>query len=333
MKASIILTIYIISIILLLIYFYILSVNTQKYIKVKEKLKYCIKFRDLDNNYYENNSSVIKLGERYIVYTRISNYSDITYPIIRGFYWFYINVLKLDKFYNLLGVTEYDYNFNIISQKIEKPNIKNDKLSIEDLRAFIMNDNIYLMGIASDHSLKKFWPVILFNDYSIYDILDMNNNRYYGDKNLVFINNSKLIIKNHNPLEILKIEDVYSKSVITSTYFKGKYEKNKPNFRGSSNYLNIGGDRYIGIVHSVDYKIIGRDYMHYFLILNVGDNENVYIERISKPLCFSGNCGVEFVMGLEESLDAKNYVVTLGKNDSSSYIILVSKETVFSYFT
>jgi len=297
-------------------------------------IRYDIKFKNLEKKYYENNSSIIKNGESYYVYTRISNYSDITYPIIRAFYWLYCDVLKVDKYHNLLGVTQYDNNFDIISQNIYHPNIKNKNLSIEDLRAFKMYKNIYFIGIAKNNIEKKCYPVILDQYYNIYDIVNSKNGSlYYGDKNLVLIGeNTGLIIKTHNPLDILIIKSK-TDHILVDTYFQGKYDKNIPNFRGSTNYLSLEKNKYIGIAHCVDSRLIYKNYTHYFIILVVRDDGYVYIDKVSVPICFTGNCGVEFIMGLEETFDKDNYIITLGKNDSSSHMIVVNKNIVLSYVT
>jgi hypothetical protein len=59
---------------------------------------------------------------------------------------------------------------------------------------------------------------------------------------------------------------------------------------------------------------------------------DIYIEKVSKPICFLGDCGIEFVMGFIESFDTKNYIITLGKNDDSSFIVSFPKKDLFLYF-
>ena len=59
---------------------------------------------------------------------------------------------------------------------------------------------------------------------------------------------------------------------------------------------------------------------------------DIYIEKVSKPICFLEDCGIEFVMGFIDSFDSKNYIITLGKNDDSSFVISFPKKDLFLYF-
>jgi len=62
------------------------------------------------------------------------------------------------------------------------------------------------------------------------------------------------------------------------------------------------------------------------MIINF-NNDNPYIEKISKPICFMGNCGIEFVMGFIESFDGQNFI---SKNDTSAHVIFLSKKELFA---
>jgi len=322
---------------LILLYIYIIITNKNKHSKIEYNNS--IIFPQLiDTYFYENNSSIVKENEHYTVYTRISNFSDPSKKIIYNILAF----LGLINFVNKLGITVYDKNFNIISQDIN--NLENDRnLSIEDLLVFLINDKKYFIGsgrrnnkrinIANIMPLgnKYFYPIILDENFKIYDIVDKYGKKLYGNKNLVPIGINYLII-NHNPLELLKIEkfDTNNNMCFTSCFYKGTKQKNLPNLRGNTPYIKIDDNKFIGIAHSTEYKLFNsRNYYHYFIVINF-NNDNPYIEKISKPICFMGNCGIEFVMGFIESFDRQNFIITLGKNDTSAHVIFLSKKELFA---
>ena len=310
---------------LILLYVYII-INKNKHKNIA--YNNAIIFQQLKDTYfYENNSSIIKENEQYIVYTRISNFSDPSAKVIYNILAF----LGLIKFVNKLGITVYDKNFNIIYQNIN--NLENDRdLSIEDLLVFLINDKKYFIGTSRCNASltnKYFYPIILDENFKIYDIVDKYGEKLYGNKNLVPIGINYLII-NHNPLELLKIEKFDNNMCFTSSFYKGIKQENFPNLRGSTPYIKIDDNKFIGIVHSTEYKLFNsRNYYHYFVIINFNNN-NPYIEKISKPICFMGNCGIEFVMGFIESFDRQNFIITLGKNDTSAHVIFLSKKELFA---
>jgi hypothetical protein len=75
---------------------------------------------------------------------------------------------------------------------------------------------------------------------------------------------------------------------------------------------------------------LGKTYTHYFTILDMLDGPS--IKKVSKSLCLSGDCGIEFVMGITESCDKSSYVVSYGKDDCSSNVIAIPKMKLRSYF-
>jgi hypothetical protein len=280
--------------------------------------KYKIKFPFLKNN-NPYNSSIIKENDKYIVYTRIDNMS-----------------LKNDddrKVY--LGISIFDKNLNLIKQKIDYPETGN--FIIEDLRVFTWKNKKYFIGTKWD---KYFYPVILDEFYNIYSIVDEQNNEYKNDKNyspLIF-DNKLLLIKNHNPLHILEVNNIKNNKVETTPYFKKNIDYKFKNLRGNTRYIFIGNNKYLGITHTMNHidlnSIINweKSYGHFFIILNFEDKNNIKIEKISKPVCFLGNCGIEFVMGIEESYDKNNYIITLGKSDKEAYLVSISKSKINNLF-
>ena len=261
---------------------------------------------NLPHPLHNYNASIVKEKENYVVYSRID-----TWP-------FEPPKSRTDIY---LGISTLDKKFNLISQKIENPS---PGLLIEDLRAFFWKNKKYFIGTFDRSS--AFWPVILDDQYHIYDILDKESNPYVKNKNFIpiEIKGELYIIKNHNPLEILKA-DKKQKSFHTDLYFSSGKRDDIPLLRGSTLYEPLGGGRFLGITHTVN---LLKKYRHYFTILNASDPKHMYIEKVSKPLCLLGGCGIEFVMGLTESFDGKHYVITLGKKDHTSHLVVINKEDV-----
>jgi predicted GH43/DUF377 family glycosyl hydrolase len=266
---------------------------------------------DLPYPLHSHNSSISKEKENYVVYSRIDTF-PFTSPENRG--------------HISLGISILDKNFNIISQKIETPS---PGLIIEDLRSFFWKNKKYFIG-SYYYNNPLFCPVILDEKYNIYHILDKDLKTYTKNKNFIpiEIQGQLYIIKNHNPLEILKVDK--KENFLTDLYFSSEKRDDIPDLRGSTLYEPIGAGRFLGITHTVN---LLKKYRHYFTILNTSDPKNMYIEKVSKPLCVLGGCGIEFVMGFTESFDRKSYVITLGKKDLTSHIVVINKEDVNDYFT
>ena len=265
---------------------------------------------NLPHPLHNYNASITKEKENYVVYSRIDTWPFEPPKSRKDIY---------------LGISTLDKNFNVISQKIENPS---PGLLIEDLRAFFWKNKKYFIGTFDKSS--AFWPVILDEQYNIYDILDKDSKPYIKNKNFIpiEIKGELYIIKNHNPLEILNVEKK-EKSFLTDLYFSSGKRDDIPLLRGSTLYHDIGGGRFLGITHTVN---LLKKYRHYFTILNASDPKNIYIEKVSNPLCLLGACGIEFVMGFTESFDKKSYVITLGKKDYTSHLVVINKD-VNDYFT
>ena len=282
------------------------------YTTISSRLAKEINF-DLPYPLHSHNSSISKEKENYVVYSRIDTF-PFTSPENRGDI--------------SLGISTLDKNFNIISQKIETPS---PGLIIEDLRAFFWKNKKYFIG-SYYYNNPLFCPVILDEKYNIYHILDKDLKTYTKNKNFIpiEIKGELYIIKNHNPLEIIKVKKIVDNHFMTDLYYSSEKKDDIPLLRGSTLYEPIGAGRFLGITHTVD---LYKKYRHYFTILNASDPKNIYIEKVSKPLCLLGGCGIEFVMGFAESFDKKNYVITLGKKDRTSHIVVINKEDVNDYFT
>jgi len=262
---------------------------------------------------YIYNSSIMKENDKYIIYSRIDDSK-------KSFFEKILHFLKKSQRDLYFSISICDKNFNLISQKIEKTSKSH---LIEDLRVFYWKNKKFFIGTKYD---KGFFPIIIDEFYNSYNIVqDMK--LYKGNKNFIpFILNENLyIIKNHNPLELLYVTKI-DQDFHTIDYILSDKRKDIPNLRGSTTYLFLSENRYIGITH----ECINRNYVHYFTILNT--ENDIYIEKVSKPICFLEDCGIEFVMGFIESFDSKNYIITLGKNDDSSFVISFPKKDLFLYF-
>lgn len=282
-------------------------------------------------NYNDNeiviphNSSVIKENNQYIVYTRIDVYSSDKNKNRSGCH---------------LGVSIFNKDLKPVSSKIDRFNVEG--IIIEDLRVFKWLGKKYFIGTKWD---KDFYPVILDEFYNIYSIDDNKGSYFKGNKNFSpLIHNNKLfLVINHNPLEIINVKSIENKDqniVKTEEYIKYSYDKNIPNIRGNTPYINIGNNRYLSITHTLSHTLNPinillngkKTYKHFFTILNLEDPYNPYIEKNSKPLCLLGNCGIEFVMGLEKSFDNNSYIISFGKNDNKAHLASISKDKVNNYF-
>lgn len=340
----------IICILMIFIFIYILLIIYRSYEYQYTLLNYYklykIDFDLLNSNLRSFNTSVSKEDDKYVFYTRIDDfYNDYNFK----------NCLMNKKREEFIGVTVYDKNFKKISYKIENclDYFENRNHILEDFRVFFYKNkkymltnfyyNSYYSNFISEKQEQIFYPVVI--DYNnrynfqknLIKIVDKDKNVYKGMKNFIpiIIGEDLYMIKNHNPLEIGKcFFDNKNNEILYNDIYNGKFNKNIPNIRGSTTYLSYSYDnksnksnKYIGIVHDV-VKYYKKVYRHYFVLLDFTDLKNPYIERISKPFCFLGDCGIEFVMGFEETYDRKNYIISLGKEDKESYFIVMNKESI-----
>lgn len=283
------------------------------YSNITLKKKYTIKH---DTKLYTYNSSISKENGDYVVYSRVDNMVDF-----------------IEKREIYLGITILDQHFNIKNQYMKNQN--RDENVIEDLRVFFYKNQKYFIGSMYELVLNNillnnsFRPVILHNDRIIEIVED--NELLYKNKNLVpfIVNDDLYIIKNHNPLEIIKVIEITDKCY-TIPHYKAKYNSLFPNLRGNTLYIPFKENKMIGITHIFNTSFfVFKNYVHYITIIDITDINHPYIEKISDPLCFSGLCGIEFIMGFIESYDKSSYIVTLGKNDRSCHIVEISKEYVY----
>ena len=88
---------------------------------------------------------------------------------------------------------------------------------------------------------------------------------------------SKLTLPSNQVLEILKVEKILGNDFITDLYYLSNEKTYIPKLRGSTLYEPLGGGRFLGITHTVNY--LYKKYQHYFTILNASDPKNIYIEQ------------------------------------------------------
>ncbi len=283
----------------------------------------------LETGLYAHNSSISKENGNYVVYSRITNFSNCS---------LFDRVKTLnDKRINIIGISEFNKEFNIISQRILHINH-----SLEDLRVFFWNNKKYFIGSEYDiDNLNIFCPILLDQNFNKINIVNKDGKKFINNKNFspIIVNHKLFFIKNHNPLEILKIDKMDNESIVLSDYVKNIKNPQLPMLRGSTPYINIGNNRLLAITHDLvlndfcGWSIsFNKTYRHYFTIINFEDIYKPFIENVSKPICLLGNCGIEFVMGFIESYDGQSYIITLGKNDCTSHIVKISKKEIFKYF-
>ena len=273
----------------------------------------------MDKKLLTYNSSISKENDDYVIYSRVDNMISEFHSKRRVY----------------LGVTVLDKDFNVKNQYAINTGKDQNKV-IEDLRVFFVHDKKYFIGTIYELVLNNifgnsmFYPIMLDEMYNTIDVVD-EKGIMYNNKNLVpyMIHNNLYFIKNHNPLEILKVVTLSDKCY-TKSHYKAPVDPNFPKLRGNTLYIPYMDNKLLGITHTFTNSLfILRNYTHYLTILDVTDVNKPFIERISDPLCLTGFCGVEFVMGLTESFDKNSYLITLGKEDKSSFIIEITKDYVY----
>jgi hypothetical protein len=284
---------------------------------IKDNLK---NIRHIEFNEGTYNSSIIKNKEKdgYILFSRESNQTKCY-----GNY----NFLKKNAMNNLV-IKFLDSNFDKIKKNVINLN------NLADVRSFYYNNNIYLIGTW----LKN------FNDFETNNntcmcIIDpkFNITKLYIEGTKLFekkeknwmpiiINDKLFIVVEHNPLTIVEPNLLSGECKII---YKGKYNKNIPKLRGNTPYIHLGNNIYLGITHIAFNNLFSffQKYLHYFTIIDM----NTYKIKISKPICFLGNCGIEFVMGFIDD-EQGNYIITFGKNDCTENIMIIPKNDVLSLF-
>lgn len=269
------------------------------------------------------NTSVIKnFNNTYTIYTRVSNRT----ACLESSDYFRKRVNTERKNFVIESILSSD--FKILSSKYI--DYGNNELSISDIRPFRHDNKLYFIGTYEyiDKYSYSFGPVIITDQGKIIKIYYKNSpGNDIKEKNWIPIiwKNNLVFIIHHNPFTLGKID---LETGETNIIYQKEKDENIPNLRGNTTYLHLENNKYIGITHTMKHHVIDRTYSHYFTLLNM-DDQNPYIEKLSKSICFGGECGIEFVLGFEETLDRKKYFITYGKQDCSAHGFVIPKSDVF----
>lgn len=285
------------------------------------------------DGYKAYNASIVESDGEYKLYVRLSNFVSCDWlETQKNFVKFF-----LEGFKSYLLVCRLDRDFNVIS--MEMINQSHKQYSVEDVRAFKWAGKTWFISSILmngwDDEVKpenphKFCPAISA-DCVNWKELHMRGDEPFQktEKNWspLVVNNRLYLIQNHNPLVILE-PDV--ESGVCDVIYRGEIREDIPRLRGNTPYIPLGDGRYLGLTHTTDGNVVvGKDYTHYFVIL---DPTVPCIESVSKSMCFNGNCGIEFAMGLIETIEKDSYVVTFGVKDCSSHAVIIPKEKLLELF-
>jgi hypothetical protein len=282
-----------------------------------------------------HNSSIIRINDGgYLLLSRLSNFTNCSRmdTLLRG-----IDDVK-QKFYEdqcqrsrseKLVVSVLDKNLSVRSTRVLDTTF--DCSNIHDIRCFEYRGEVFLMGTIEFYEPRRIAQALCRlsdMDWMILTVRDSSSTVY---KNWcpVVVFDELFFVHQHNPLTILRPD---LKTGVCDVVYEGEAMEDLPQgLRGSSPYLDIGDGKYLGVTHSMTgSSTLGKTYTHYFTILDMLDGPS--IKKVSKSLCLSGDCGIEFVMGITESCDKSSYVVSYGKDDCSSNVIAIPKMKLRSYF-
>lgn len=256
------------------------------------------------------NTSIIKTDKGINLYTRYSNFT-----VCNNIY------ADIEKTKNFLIISKLDKSLKIKESELFFIDKNYMEDGVEDIRVFNYRGDMYMIGTISNEETGVANMSIIKNKRIIH-IFSRDKKLQGIQKNWapIIIKGKLYFIAYHNPLILVKVNLRTGEAKIE---YEGE-KQNITNIRGSTPYIYLGDDKYLSITHTANYNYEIPKYLHYFTIFN---SKTKKIEKISKPICFFGKCGIEFVMGLIE--DKNNYIVTLGISDCSANYIKIPKNIVY----
>jgi hypothetical protein len=288
---------------------------------------------DIKDGRYTHNSSIIQDGDTYILFTRLTNFNNCS--LKTGSYKRLKDrcaekIIKLQPTLpDSVLISRLDKNMNILGSKIYET--LNNGHNPSDIRAFRYNSKIYLIGTNEYQNGNCGQALIDYsNDNMILMNIENNGKFYFKNWSPIEHNGVLYFVHINNPLTLVKPDLKTGKCDIV---FRGNYDEKLPKkLSGSTPFIPIGNNKYLGITHinAGGYQSFLRNYVHYFTIIDM--NDQPYIEKISKSICFSGDCGIEFVMGIIENIEKDGYIITYGKDDCDTRTVVIPKHKLWSYF-
>ena len=286
------------------------------------------------------NPSIINYNSLFLVTIRDSNYHNCPNKEER---------IRVAKNKIIFGVGESLYNLTFAGM-IDSHNIsKSIYLGLEDARLFTYDNNTKI-GMTATNNYEMFISRLELstNEKHEYIITEMTRNKINHSsfmnskpqKNWVRFPDEEFgedprFICNLNPLIIISIN---VESGIPNLIFKGNKENNIHfEIRGSTNFLKISSELYIGICHT---KIIGHYYSIFIKIEK--DNNKFKIEIISnifkapifnKNLLISDQYIIHFPLSIlcYDKLNCSRILVSLGIMDCLPYFALYNSSNIFDH--
>ncbi len=302
----------------------------------------CLTIHDHDNTHGTGfcNSSILKVGDKFIVNVRHVEYSLFYSQKFQSKYEGPLSYYHRDDDLNLrtnnyLGELDINSLEFINYKKVDtseldvKPKWK--FIGLEDARVVNWDNKLFLVGVRRDTTTNgqgrmEFSEIEDFKEVSRKRI-EVHDKESYCEKNWMPINDKPYhFIKWTNPTEVVKVdlETKTAERVFSGDVCDGLIA----DIRGGSSVIRWDSDTYIAITHECYFtkqnKLGFKDasYKHRFILW---DNDFV-IKHITRPFDFM--CGnIEFCIGMEH-VDDDNVVIIFGYYDSSCNAIKCSKKYI-----
>jgi hypothetical protein len=282
-----------------------------------------------------HNSAILRTPYGYVMFTRVTNFTRCNFGnMVNMAVQFAKNIVVRntcqDHRKEMLAITYLDQNLE--KKKTVLLNTSKVCANVHDIRCFRFQNKIYLLGTLQDYGRGKVSQSIADADRLEWRALSFPEKAHlkiYKNWSPVVYNDTLYMVHTHNPLTIVKVD---VESGVCSIFYEG--EKNPKIFkdlRGNTPYVQISPTRFMSVTHRMTGNdVFGRHYLHYFCILEMSGTPRIV--ALSRPICFGGECGIEFVLGLTESFDGSYWVVSFGKNDCFTNVLAIKKATVLSMF-
>lgn len=297
-------------------------INNFKYYDLKIKTTFNKKLEfEKEENFFPLNPSICRFKDNFYCIVRTTNYlinNENKYIVQDG------GKNDWNNFKNINYLLKMDLDLNIIeSNKL----IYDKDEYFEDCRLFVYNKNLYFTAtnfIKVFSNFQKWIALFKIEDNNkVIKIKEFKINGSMCEKNWLPFhveypigqeeeeNESILIIKNHNPMTILKYD--FEKDNL-DVYSNIKYNFNDVKFRGSASPKEYK-DRYLYIIH----EVYNSNYYNRFIYMN----KDLKIEKMS-GLFKILNERIEFIGGLEIYND--EIIISYGVMDKEAYICKMKLE-------
>lgn len=237
---------------------------------------------------------------------------------------------ELDEELNITRINKID------TSRFDTYEPKWDFVGLEDARLTYWDDKLFITGVRRDTTTngqgRMELSEIVVNDDSVVEVSRFRipppkDKNSYCEKNwMPVLDQNYTYIKWSNPTEVVVAE--IEKNDSRTTHLT-KYISAPNDFRGGSQVIPLGDDRYFALIHEVDLfkSVVGRKdavYRHRFVVWDKNWNIVKYTKDFSMM-----NGHVEFAVGM--CYHKNNILITFGFQDNGAFVLSTPKQKVLDF--